>query len=739
MIKIFLSVMVFTMLLTSGYAQISGVVYGESPNGNKVHLPAANVYWSDKQQGVVSEMDGSFSIAEPPAGVGIIVSYVGFESDTVFDFSDGNIDIVLRESNILQQVDIVENGSASHLDRLNPLWTQQVGSGELQRAACCNLSESFETNASVDVNYTDAVSGAKQIQLLGLNGVYSQLMIENIPFMRGLGSAFGLEYIPGTWMNSISISKGTSAVINGYESITGQINAEFKKPEAKEKLFFNYYLNDAGRHEFNFNASADLNTKVSTILLGHYSFNNSEIDHNKDGFVDINRGRQINAANFWQFISPHGLEMRWGVRLLDETRSGGQITGSPYFMVSPEGLWKSEISNRRGEAFVKTGYIFKNKPGTSFGFINSFSVHDLDMLFGNKTYSGLQKSFYSNFIFHSDFKETKHQYDAGFNFIYDNVSEHLNDSSWNTEEMVPGVFFQYTYTLPEKITVMAGLREDYNNRFGFLTTPRLHMKYHFNEKTTLRASAGLGYRSPYVIPENISLLTSSRGIVFLNKPELEEALNYGATLVRYFDVLGKELMVSFEYFKTDFQHQMLIDMESDTSVVYVYNLNGKSYSHNAQIEISYPVFRHLEVRTAFRYNDVQQSLRDGELQQKPLVSNYKGLVTLAFASNMKRWQADATAQFIGKSRLPDRSEFPVPYQLDEYSPEHIVVHLQLARNFKHWTIYAGAENVTDFKQHHPIISADKPYSSYFDSSVIWGPVMGRKIYAGVKIKFNKKD
>lgn len=728
-----------SMMYAAGYSQISGIVYGAGAGGGKTVLPAANVYWSDRTFGVTTDMNGNFSIAEPPPGEKVVVSYVGYENDTITDFSAGSIEVILKESNILSQVDIVDNGTGSHLDRLNPLWTQEIGSGELQRAACCNLSESFETNASVDVNYTDAVSGAKQIQLLGLAGVYSQLMIENIPFMRGLGSAFGLEYIPGTWMQSISVSKGTSAVINGYESITGQINAEFKKPESKEKFFFNYYLNDAGRQEFNINASANLNKKVSTIVLGHYSFSNTEIDHNNDGFMDLNTGHQFNVANFWQSIGPKGLEMRWGVRVLDETRFGGQISGSPYFTVSPEGLWKSEITNRRAEAFIKTGYIFKNKPGTSFGFINSFSAHDLGMTFGNKTYSGFQKSYYSNFIYHSDFKDVKHSYDAGFNFIYDNVAEKLMDSSWTTEEIVPGVFFQYTYTFPEKITLMAGLREDYNNRFGFLTTPRLHVKYHFNEHTTLRTSVGLGYRSPYVIPENISLLTSSRGLVFLNKPELEEALNYGATLVRYFDVLGKEMMVSLEYFKTDFSHQMLVDMESDTSSIYVYSLNGKSYSHNAQLEVSWPVLRHLEVRAAIRYNDVRQSLRDGELELKPLVSNYKGLLTLAFASNMKRWQVDATAQFIGKSRLPDRSQFPLPYQLDEYSPEHTVIHLQLSRNFKNWSVYTGVENLTGFTQSHPIISADKPYSPYFDSGVIWGPVMGRKFYAGVKIKFNKKE
>jgi len=671
--------------------------------------------------------------------VALVVSYVGYHSDTIHDFSSGKLEIILEETTQLTAVNIEGVASGTHIDRLNPLWNQEIGSGELQRAACCNLSESFETNASVDVNYTDAVSGSKQIQLLGLNGVYSQLLIENIPFMRGLGSAFGLEYIPGTWMQSISISKGNSAVINGYESITGQINAEFKKPEAKEKYFFNYYLNDAGRHEFNFNAAADLNKKVSTIVLGHYSFNNTEIDHNEDGFMDMNLSRQINVANFWQYISPKGLEMRWGVRLLDESRDGGQISNSPHVALSPEGLWKSAINNRRGEAFVKTGYIFKNKPGASVGFINSFSVHQLDMLFGRNNYSGMQRSFYSNLIYHAPFKDSKHTYDAGFNFMYDDVDESLNDSSWTTNEMVPGVFFQYTYTFPEKITFMAGIREDYNSRFGWLTTPRVHVKYHLGEKTSLRASAGLGYRSPYVIPENVSLLTSARKLVFLNEPELEQALNLGISLVQYVTVFGKEMMISAEYFKTSFQHQMLIDMESDTSAMYVFSLNGKSYSHNAQVEVSYPVFKHLEVRAAMRYNDVRQSLRNGDLLWKPLVSNYKGLVTMAFSSNMKRWQADLTAQFVGKSRLPDRSLFPLPYQLEEFSPSHTIIHVQFARNFKNWSVYAGAENLTNFTQHHPIISAENPYSPYFDSGVIWGPVMGRKIYAGVKIRINKKD
>lgn len=732
--------MALAMIYEFAGAQIvSGTVSGISATGDKEPLPMANVYWSNQKLGVTSDIHGKFSIATPPAGVFLVFSYVGYRSDTLLALIDSaTINIELQESNMLSEVEIDANASGSHLDRMNPLWNQEIGTGELQRAACCNLSESFETNASVDVNYTDAVTGARQIQLLGLSGIYSQLMIENIPFMRGLGSAFGLEYIPGTWMQSISVSKGTSAVLNGYESITGQINAEFKKPESDELLFFNYYANDAGRQEFNMNTSYDINKQISSIVLGHYSFNNTDVDGNHDGFRDVNTGHQVNVANFWQSISPKGLEMRWGVRLMDENRIGGQIQNSPYFIESPQGLWTSDIRNSRAEAFAKTGYIFKNKPGRSVGFINSFSWNRLDTRFGSTEYAGEQKSFYSNLIFHSPFKDIKHSYDAGFSFVYDDIAENLNDSVWKTKEFVPGAFFQYTYAFPKKITVMVGIRGDYNSRFGFLATPRLHVKFNVDQHTTVRTSVGMGYRSPYVIPENISVLASARKLVFVDTPDLERALNYGVSIVRYIDILGREMSISAEYFKTSFSNQMLLDMESDTSRIFVYSLNGKSYAHNAQLEVSYPVFRHLEVRAALRYNDVRYTFPDGTLQEKPLVSNYKGLLTFAFASNMKKWQADLTWQFVGRSRLPDRSLFPEEYRLPDYSPEHTIIHAQLTRNFKHWSLYGGVENLTNFTQANPILSADKPYSPYFDSGIIWGPVMGRKIYAGIRVKFNKK-
>lgn len=735
--KISATMLLLLLFAIVSNAQITGVVLGSSPDGIEIPLPNANIYWSDFQKGCISDKDGRFSIDLPPQNIGLIFSYIGYVSDTVTDFSSKPLRIVLSDHRNLKAVEIVESGSNMHLDRMNPILTQNITGGEMRRAACCSLAESFETNASVDVNYTDAISGAKQIQLLGLSGVYSQLLVENIPFMRGIGASFGMEYIPGTWLESIQISKGPSNIRNGFESITGQINAELKKPDNKEKFFFNYLANDMGRNEFNVNSSVKISEKVSTIVLGHYSFLNQMNDDNEDGFADVPASEKFSVGNFWQYNGKKGLEMRWGGRYINENRRSGQIENSEYVSQSPDDLWTSDIDNERYEVYLKTGFVFNDKRNSSIGFINSFSGHDMNIAMGRNFYGGSQKSVYSNLIFDSNFGSDKHAYNLGASFMYDKVDEQLNDSVWKNYQSVPGLFFQYIYTLYDKLTLMAGMRYDYNSQYGSMFTPRVHAKIFISEGTTLRLSGGIGYRVPYLIPENMNLLSSSRRLVFAESSELEKAANYGLSFVKTFDVLGREMTVSLEYYKTDFMNQILFDMESDTSAILIFNLNGKSYSHAAQGEISYSFNKWIEARAALRYNDVRYTFPDGVLREKPLLSQYKSFLTIAYGSNMKKWQADLTFHLNGKTRLPDRSAFPEKYRLEEYSPAYLTVNLQVTKNFKHWNIYAGVENLTNFKQESPIISADDPYSPYFDSGIIWGPISGRRIYAGVKVYFNR--
>jgi len=734
--------LIFTLLLfgqifTVIAQQISGVVYELTERGETEPLPGVNVYWADRSEGTITSKEGYFEIKiHTDKNISLVVSYVGYKPDTIIITDiETPIEIIMSLRSTLDEVVVSGRGAGAHVMRMEPILTQKITTGELQRAACCNLAESFETNASVDVQYNDAVSGAKQVQLLGLSGVYSQILFENMPYLRGLGIPYGLEYLPGPWLESIHISKGTSSVLNGYESITGQINAELKKPESEENFFLNAYIYHLQRYEVNMNKRFVLNDDLQTMIFAHYQKNAGMTDNNKDGFLDVPLIDKFYIANHWNFHNNKNFESRFGIRALAEERKGGQTE----FFKNAQNTAKfygTEISTKRIDAFAKTGYVFKNSKNSSMGLINSISYHDMSSFFGFKTYTGEQLGYYGNFIFTTELWKPEHTLDAGFSFMFDEYSEYLNNGSISTVERVPGIFLQYTYNIPRTITLLGGLRVDNHSYFGNLVTPRFHARYMLNEFITLRASAGKGYRSPRMLSENIQILASSRNIVFEKDRFLEEAINFGGSISWDAIVFGKNLVTTLEYYHTTFQNQAIIDYERNQSEIHIYSLTGNSYASHFQIELNYYPSSQINVRAAARYNDVKITY-DDVLRYKHLVDKFKFLTTAGYTSKNKNWQFDATLLVRGKSSLPDLSSYPPEYQLPEYSPVHTIVHAQITRNIKKWSFYIGAENILNYTQKNPILAYDDPFGQYFDSSIVWGPILGRKVYFGLRYKIDK--
>jgi len=711
--------------------KIQGHVFELDEMQQKVPLPGANVFWAGTTEGTATDQDGYFELDHQSQHIhNLVISYIGYLNDTVeVGHGQGKLKIVMAENTTLSEVEVADRAPGSHISRADPILTQQITSGELRKAACCNLSESFETNASVDVNYSDAITGAKQIKLLGLAGKYSQIQTENIPNLRGLASSYGLSYIPGSWMESIQVSKGTSSVKNGYESITGQINVEYKKPTNGEKLFLNFYGNQAGRLEGNINSSIKVNDKWSTALFGHVSNQSTLIDHNGDGFIDDPVFTQVNLFNRWALHTDF-MEGQFGVKFLMEDRKGGQ---KEYFTSTEDAsaYYGTEIKTNRLEAFSKTGFFINSRPNTSIGWINSYIYHDMNSFFGNTLYDATEHNYYTNLMFQTYLVNTEHTITAGLSYMYDNYNEALNDTLMKRIESVPGVFAEYAYTIPEKLTLMVGVRGDYHNTEGFFVTPRLHVRYAFSEHSILRASAGKGYRTADVIAENLSLLASSRQFVFKEKLQMENAWNYGLSYTQYVDILGREMSVTLEGYRTDFINQVIVDKEHTASPIMVYNLDGKSYANTVQVEAKYELVPRLDLTLAFRYNDVKMTIGDS-LMREPLVNRYKGLVTLSYATRMKKWQFDFTAQFNGDSRIPNTSFNPVEYQMAQNSPAYTILNAQVTKYFKRFDVYLGGENLTNFRQENPIIAWDDPYGPYFDASNVWGPIAGIKVYAGVR-------
>ena len=619
--------------------------------------------------------------------------------------------------------------------------TEMINASELLRAACCNLGESFTTNPSVDVNYADAATGAQQIKLLGLSGTYVQMLTENIPNYRGAAAPFSLGYIPGPWMQSIQVSKGASSVKNGYESITGQINVEFKKPQATPFADANLYYNTKGKLEANLGANLHLSQRWRTALLGHYEILDKAHDDNGDGFVDMPKVRQGALQSRWAWMGDHYV-FQASVKGLKEHREGGQIghhttgmTMNPYII---------DITNERYEAFTKNAYIFDKEKATNIALILSGSLHHENAEYGHKQYKTDQRNGYASLMFESDFGE-HHSISTGISLNHDYYDQHYRLENLATgalvkerdEETTPGVYAQYTYKLGEKLTVMGGLRWDHSNIYGSFVTPRAHLKYSPNDVITLRGSVGKGYRTNHVLAENNFLLASGRQIVIDDNLDQEEAWNYGVSTVIKIPIGEKTLELSGEYYYTNFIHQLLVDLDTDPHTVHFTNLDGDSYSHTYQFEATYPLFKGFTLTATYRRTNVK-STYNGVLKEKPLTNKYKGLLTASYAPGLGKWQFDVTLQLNGGGRMP------AAYTTDEGLPSweerykgYEQLSAQVTRFFRHWSIYAGGENITNFKQRNPIIGANDPWGSHFDSTMIWGPVHGAVYYVGVRLNWNK--
>ena len=712
------------MILSS--LQLFSSVKGKVTTKNGNPITGVNVYWMQTNIGVATNEQGEFELVENENSTKIVFSNVAYQSDTLIVTDRSKFQtIVLNDLIQLSEVSVVGTNKGTMKLKSVMFNTEKITAAELCKAACCNLSESFETNPSVDVSYADAATGAKQIKLLGLPGTYVQMLTENIPNLRGISAPYGMGFIPGPWMESIQVSKGTASVVNGYEAVTGQINVEFKKPPTSEKVAFNLFASNAGRVESNLNASAKLSEKLSTGIFLHASDEFISIDDDHNNYMDMPMVKQYNFINRWYYKNDNYVAQAY-VRALTESRHGGQINGN----------YKIGIESERLEFFVKNGLVLNPEKGTSVALIVSGSTHKQLSEYGSKSYNGKQNSLFSNLIFQTQWTKT-HSLTAGVNATLDQFTETMPQISVNPflkNELVAGVYGEYTYKLADKLMLMSGLRADYNNLYGTLITPRIHAKYSLSDHLLVRASVGKGYRSPTVFAENNYLLAGNRMLIIAPTIKMEEAWNYGVSTMADIDIAEKEIILTGEWYYTNFEQQLVADMDSDPHKVIFSNLDGKSYSHSVQVEASSEILKGLSLNVAHRVNIVKTTIA-GVLRDKPLTSKSKSLITLSYQTPLKKWQFDYTAQFNGGGRLPD-PDMSNPLWSSTFKP-FTVMNAQVTKYFKTWSVYLGGENLTGFVQKNPIIDVANPGSADFDASMIWGPLHGRKMYIGMRWAINR--
>ena len=723
-------IFLFLLLSVPVFSQMKGIVFGTNDKG-KAPIFGAKLKLLQAKIGTITSDEGTFELILPKILPDtLVISAFGYYSDTILlDKKDRfiSLEINLFSDKLLPEV-LVEIRRETHgISRLKTLHVEEINSGELRKAACCNLSESFETNASVDVNITDAVSGAKKIQMMGLDGVYTQIQLENIPYLRGLESSFGLNSLPGTWIESIQITKGTGNVVNGYESMAGLVNLELKKPAEMEKFFTNGYLNAFGRAEINVNAGQILSKRWSTGSFAHASGMFGDMDNNNDGFRDVPKGTNFAILNRWAYQGKK-MEAQFGVNGYLDQKNGGQ-TG--FSRSVQDGKYGVQLDSKHLDLFAKTGF-FLRKPYNSIGVVYNLKYQTIDAKFGNRNFEGVEKRGYVNAIFDGIIGTTDHKIKLGTSAVYIDMQQKQDSMTDNRIEIVPGIFGEYTYS-GMRLTSVLGSRLDYHNLFGLQFSPRLHAKYILTEKTDLRFTAGKGWRVPNFMVDNISLLASSK--TWLRPVELlpEISWNFGGSIVQEFKLFKQKANLTLDYYHTLFQNQLIVDRDQDPQAIQFKNLDGKSYSNSFQTELSFSVVKNLNMRVAYKFLDVKSEYA-GKMQQQVMIPRQRGFFNIAYITRNKRWEYDATLSVFGESRLPGIA----PTDGVEYSKVYPMVNAQITHVIKKWDLYIGGENLTNFKQKNAVIDAENPFGSKFDATRIWGPVMGINIYAGVRYAIVRK-
>ncbi len=726
--------------------EITGVVMEQSSNNERVPLFGANVFWLNTTLGTMTSDDGTFRLPYDTSYKKLVISYIGFRTDTLLIETPKSIFHVLKASDDLGEVTVSVRRKSSATSYLSSQNITTISSKELLKAACCNLSESFETNPSIDVNFTDAISGTKQIRMLGLTSPYILITTENIPSIRGASQAYGLSFVPGTWVESIQITKGAGSVVNGFESIAGQINAELVKPTTDNRIFVNAYGSLNGRTELNTHFNTQLSDKLSTGVYIHADNRSQKFDRNNDSFLDMPLVNQINIMNRWQYANlQKGLISFLNVRYLNDEKQAGQLNFDPKTDRLSNSVWGSEINTRRFEVSGKFGYVNPDIPYRSLGVQLAYSDHDQASYFGTNQYDISHRSIYSNMVYNTIISDSRHKMKTGLNATYDRYNELVNSQVYNRTERSVGGFFEYSFDNLDALNLTAGIRIDHHNLLGTFFTPRLHARYAPWEKSAFRVSFGRGKRAANIFTENQKLFASSRqinvqssgGAIYGLDPEI--AWNYGLSFLQGFNLFGRKADLTLDFYKTNFENQVVVDYENPYEVSF-YNLEGASYASSFQAEFSWNLMAYLDLKTAYKFYDVKTQYASGKLE-KPLTSQHRYFANLSYELHSEKdggvWKFDTTFNWLGKQRFSSTSMSPQAYQLPTYSPSISTLNLQFTKVFSEaFEIYLGAENVTNVKQKSPILSSENPFGSNFDTTFVYGPIFGSTFYTGLRYKLN---
>lgn len=737
---------IFIVGLLFPCALFSQSILGKVTNDNNEPLVGATVFWANTTIGAKTGIKGEFELTTKDISTKLLIaSYVGHTPDTIEISNQTFVVFKLSESHTLNEVVVKAQRDGVIISDLEPIKTEQITQTELGKAACCDLAGCFETQTTVQPQTTNVVTNSKELRILGLSGVYNQVLIDGFPMIQGLTYTYGISNIPGTLVDNIYVSKGANSVLQGFESISGQINVETKEPDKTDKLFLNAYMNSFLEKHLNANFVVK-NGKWSNLTAFHTVQPANEIDRDDDNFLDLPRLTRYMVSNKLKYGNDKdwGWNSRIGLRFVNEQRIGGQTSFNENTDKGSTEVYGQTVNINQPEMWTKTGYRLNDQH--NFALFASGFYQNQNSYFGTVKYDASQTNFYGNLQYELSYGNNILK--TGFSFRHlilnesiaftENTIQRTYAGEYLRKENTAGIFAENTLKLfNDKLTWIAGLRADNHNQFGSIVTPRTLLKYDVTPKAIVRVNIGTGWRTVNLFSENINLLVSSRDIVSTEQLEPEIALNTGVNFTQKFDAENVTGFFSADYYRTDFQNQIFPDYDTDPTKAIIENFTGKSVSNTFQAEVYLNFWRKFEFKTGYSFLDVYREI-DGQKVLLPFNPRHKVVTTLGYKPLSEKYHFDVNIHWYGQQRLPNTQSNPPEFQQPGFSENFMLVNAQFTYNFKIFELYAGCENIFDFRQKRPITAWQDPFGQYFDTSSVWGPTRGREFYVGVRYRMMRE-
>ncbi|WP_057937340.1 TonB-dependent receptor [Algoriphagus resistens] len=753
--------------LVTLFLLVANALFGQStPIRGKVLLgndgvEFVNVYIKSLGVGATTNMNGEFTIqVEKPGTYTLQVSMVGFKSSqqkVVVPQSSDQLIIQLEEMD--EGLDeVVVSGTMQEVSKLDSPVPVEVYSANFFKAnPTPSIFEALQTVNGVRPQVNCNVCNTGDIHINGLEGPYTMVLIDGMPIVSGLGTVYGLSGIPQALIDRMEIVKGPASTLYGSEAVGGLINVITKRTDAAPLFSTDAFVTGWGETNLDLGVRSNWGKKIQSLTGINGFYYDNPIDHNGDNFTDLTLSKRISVFQKINISRPQNRVFTVAGRYIYEDRWGGEMNWNSGFRGGEE-VYGESIYTSRWETFG----TWQLPTSENINFQFSANGHKQNSFYGSTSYMADQYIGFGQLTWTKTAEKHRVLLGMAYRYTYydDNTaatSEVDSKKNMPSKMHLPGVFLQDEIKFSEKQSLLLGARYDYNSIHGSIVTPRVNYKISSADKTTtLRLSAGNGFRVANVFTEDHAALTGARDVVFEEELRPEKSWNVNGNLVKkiYTDS-GVFVGLDGSVFYTYFTNRIVPDYETNPNQIIYANLDGSAVSQGLSLNADVAWPGGLSITTGATLMDVSVE-EEGIKTRQLLTERFSGVWSVGYEFFSLGLKVDYTGNVYSPMRLPLLGE------LDDrpgYSPWYSIQNIQLTKSLgDKWEVYGGVKNLlnftpaansiarafdpfdknVDFATDGSVIpTPDNPNALTFDPSYVYTANQGARGFLGVRYTLNR--